>query len=220
VKAGRYVLGALLVLLLGLTFVLASPRLQGALVTSVQRQVAKVAPPRVLVIGDSLGRQTCWACRLRRNPFSIVNLAQGGVTVSQTRLQAVEAKAYRPAAVLIVAGTNDVVLLQRTPDQIAADFGAMLDQAPPRARLVVTLIPYTGFVGHRATITQANQLIAALAQARGAAVIDLNSQISRDGIRRAEYTSDGVHLTDAAYDIWAEALAKQLLGTSHSTING
>jgi lysophospholipase L1-like esterase len=161
-------------------------------------------------MGDSLGRGTCWACRLKQNPLAVVNLAQGGVTLRQVALQAPEARSFAPANLLIVAGLNDVVLTDRTLEQIAEDYRLLLDQLSPGSRSIVTLIPYTGFGSQSARITEANQAISKLALERGATVIDLNGRLARDGIRRPEYATDGVHFTDAAYRIWAADVSAAL----------
>jgi lysophospholipase L1-like esterase len=198
--------GALVVMVcaLALAPVVWSEPLRRTYVQTVQRYVARVAPPRMVLVGDSLVAQSSWG-------MGGINLAQGGLTIAQASPQASAAMAYRPGYLVVEAGINDV-LQGRTSEQIEADYDLLLSYARGRTKVVVTLIPYTSWPAHRQAITAANVVIERAARRHGAAVIDLNPLISKDGVRRAEYATDGVHLNRAAYRLWREALERQFAG--------
>ena len=59
-------------------------------------------------------------------------------------------------------------------------------------------------------ISRFNRAIAALAEAEGAEYIDLASHFLLDGEMNPALTTDGVHLTQAGYDLWAEVIAPYL----------
>ena len=60
------------------------------------------------------------------------------------------------------------------------------------------------------TITRFNEKIDELARARGMTYLDLAQLFLLDGEMNPEYTTDGVHLTKAGYDVWAGAIAEYL----------
>ena len=61
------------------------------------------------------------------------------------------------------------------------------------------------------TIIQFNNRLVKLAEERGFTYIDLNTEYLQDGAMNPAYTKDGIHLTDAAYDIWAQTISKWML---------
>ena len=60
------------------------------------------------------------------------------------------------------------------------------------------------------TIRQFNDKIQELAVSKGLTYIDLFSRLVSDGAINPDYTVDGVHLTDKAYDIWADVISPYL----------
>lgn len=59
-------------------------------------------------------------------------------------------------------------------------------------------------------ISRFNQKIAELAETEGAVYIDLASRMMLDEAMNPDYTIDGVHLSPAGYDVWADAISEYL----------
>jgi lysophospholipase L1-like esterase len=184
--------------------------MRDAYVLTVQRYIARLMPPRFVFVGDSLTAGTHWGWALARNPLSAANLAEGGTSISQISLQMGKAGNYRAEYLFVLAGTNDIVIHDRTVPQIAADFEFLLQQAPRRMRIIVTLIPYTSFAKHTEKIRAANLEIQKLADKKGAKIIDINPRISTNGLLDRDLSIDGIHLNGRAYAIWAEEILKRV----------
>jgi hypothetical protein len=145
----------------------------------IHRQIAKVAPPQFVFVGDSLTAHGNWGWTLSRNPFAVANLAEPGASINEVAVQVGRARAYHGKFLLVMAGTNDI----RQPlEQIVCDFESLLGKVPEGQRLIVTLIPYTSFRDDAGNITAANVEIKRLSGQKGADIIDINSSLSTNGI--------------------------------------
>lgn len=169
---------------------------------------SKFSPPHAVFIGDSItagGRN--WGWRLWGNPLAARNLGASGATIFQVQAQARVAASYGPQTVYVLAGTNDLLTGRGTPDEWLADYrGILAAIAECGAKPVVTLVPYTAHAEHSAAIGEFNSKLRELCQEVGAGVVDLNAVVAPDGVLLPEYTTDGVHLSEAAYGAWAGLL--------------
>jgi hypothetical protein len=69
--------------------------LRRAYLLLIDRQIAKVAPPRFVFAGDSLTANGNWGWMLARNPLSATNLAEYGASINAITVQVARARAYR-----------------------------------------------------------------------------------------------------------------------------
>jgi lysophospholipase L1-like esterase len=175
----------------------------------IDRQIAKVVPPRFVFAGDSLTAHGNWGWRLARNPLSAANLAEDGASINEVAIQVSRARAYYADFLLVMAGTNDI-LYHHGLDQIACHYRFLLEKAPPGQRLIVTLIPYMSFPEYTADIRAANFEIRRLSERKGAYIIDINAYLSTNGLLGNELTTDGVHFNERAYEIWSNEILKLL----------
>jgi lysophospholipase L1-like esterase len=74
----------------------------------------------------------------------------------------------------------------------------------------VTLIPYTSFPEYIDDIRAANSEIRRLSELKGADIIDINIQLSVNGILNKDLTTDGVHFNQRAYQIWSNEIFKRI----------
>jgi lysophospholipase L1-like esterase len=190
--------------------VIYSERLRNAYLSTVHRQVAKVIRPRFVFVGDSLTANGNWGWALAGNPFSAVNLAVNGAPIDQVALQVTRASAYVPDFLFVMAGTNDIVQFDRSVDQISERFEHLIDIAPGDLKLIVTLIPYIAAASHTDKIRAANIEISRISAKKAAAVVNLNPLIAPDGVLGSKFTTDGLHLNNLGYEIWASELRKLL----------
>src|SRR3989440_5065642 len=75
----------------------------------IDRQIAKVVPPRFVFAGDSLTANGNWGWMLARNPLSAANLAEDGASINEVAIQVSRARAYDADFLLVMAGTNDIL---------------------------------------------------------------------------------------------------------------
>jgi lysophospholipase L1-like esterase len=166
---------------------------------------AAIGPETVVLLGDSITEFGRWEDLLPDRP--VANRGFAGFTSEELVPVAAEVAVDRPRLVLVLAGTNDI----RDGHDTAwteRELGRILDElaaAGPGTTVVLqTLLPRADAV---AEIDAANRMIVDLAAARGLEVLDLHPAFDdgTGGLRPAE-TTDGLHLSPAGYERWADLL--------------
>ena len=125
--------------------------------------------------------------------------------------------ALAPAAVVILAGTNDIAgnTGPATLEEIESNLAAMteLAQANQIRVLLCSVTPVFDYpwkpgLEPAPKIVALNAWIAQYARARGATYVDYHTPLAdaRQGMR-AEYANDGVHPTEAGYRVMAAVVA-------------
>jgi len=121
-----------------------------------------------------------------------------------------------PKAILVMAGINDL-LFNYQRDQIPANIEKflkyILEKAPNCAIYVQSVCPVSEKqqTTTPAEIQSVNAELKTLAAKLGAKYLDIYPHLADEkGHIKNEYTVDGVHLSPAAYDIWAELVKKVL----------
>jgi hypothetical protein len=189
--------------------VLASGSVRLAFSEAVLRSVARIVPLKYAFVGDSLTVGCSLGWRIGAAPFEAINFARGGADIRAVGGQVGQVVALRPKFLFIAAGGNDA--LEHVPtEQIAYQFKLLLSIIPESQRVVVTLIPYASDKAITDDITAANVTISTLVTERGMAIIDLNPLLSSDGVRKPEMTSDGIHMTERACEVWERMIKAQL----------
>lgn len=121
----------------------------------------------------------------------------------------------KPKVVVVYAGDNDIAG-GKTPEKVAADFTALCEKckaAVPDAKLI--------YIGIKPSIARwklvdkvraANSQMQAIAQKHGATFVDVDKAMLGDnGEPKAElFLKDGLHMTDAGYEIWKGLLLPHL----------
>jgi lysophospholipase L1-like esterase len=172
----------------------------------------KAGPLEFVFIGDSLtagGRN--WGLRLTGNPLSARNLGANGLMIRQVADLVKTAKLYQPRHLFLMAGINDLLVAREPLPSLVEDYRELLRQAKAAsAQPIVTLVFPTTVRELAAPVAALNAELRALCAAEGVPVIDVTPTVAPDGVLLPEYTTDGVHLTEAAYDVWTAAIKRQL----------
>lgn len=149
------------------------------------------------------------------------NFGWGADTVQNIlwRLENGELDGVHPKVIVLLAGTNNVGAVApadpgRLVDEVAGGVRAIVEvmrQKAPRATIVVMGITprrdRAGGTSLMPIIGAINQRIAALARRDGIRYLDLNGRLAdREGRLVDGVTVDGLHLSLAGYQIWADAL--------------
>lgn len=178
---------------------------------------AALPPPakgeqRVVFLGDSITDGWDLAEAFPGQPY--VNRGIGAQVTAQMLLRfEQDVVALKPAAVVILGGTNDVsgFMQIETPDTILANINAMADIADARDIRVVlcALLPVNDYGENRgyltkerppATLRAVNDRLRALAAARGYAFADYAAAVMDErGLLTNAYTGDGLHPNAAGY---------------------
>ena len=168
----------------------------------------------VVFYGDSLTAGGAWG---EWYPYwTCINLGVVGDTVDglHSRIQQVEM--LQPSKCFLMIGVNNlnygtpVELTLGQYDQLLSDLAAM-GECMDLTTYVLTVLPVReGEVDYPTTnadIRLLNEGIAALADQYGMTLIDLHPLFAdADGLLKAEYSYDGLHLTELGYQAWQEAI--------------
>lgn len=194
---------------------------------------ARLAPPapgekRVVFLGDSITDLWNLAAYFPGRPY--INRGIGSQVTPQlaARFHA-DVIALEPAAVVILAGVNDVqgVLQVETPAQIEANYEAMAEMAHAHGVKVIfaSILPVNNYTPNAATVLtdrkpellrELNRWLKDYARRDGDGYIDYYSaMVDARGLARAGLVSDGIHPTPEGYRIMApiaEAEIRRVLG--------
>jgi lysophospholipase L1-like esterase len=194
---------------------------------------ARLAPPapgekRVVFLGDSITDLWDLAAYFPGRPY--INRGVGAQVTPQlvARFHA-DVIALKPAAVVILAGVNDVqnVLQVETPAQIETNYEAMAEMAHAHGVKVIfaSILPVNNYTPNAATVVadrkpellrELNRWLRAYAARDGDGYIDYYSaMVDAHGLARAGLVKDGIHPTPEGYRIMApiaEAEIRRVLG--------
>ena len=174
----------------------------------------------------------------RRNFFgwNAANFGWGADTVENIlwRVSNGELDGVNPKIIVLLAGTNNVGNAPRdgvdagVVDRVASGIGAILQvmrAKAPDATIVLTGVTprrdRSGGTSVMPTIDAINRRLESLADGRRIRFLNINGRLAgRDGALVEGVTVDGLHLSAAGYQIWADALTPiftELLGPPAST---
>lgn len=166
---------------------------------------------KILFIGGSLIEFFDWQARFPGH--EVTNLGRAGETVEGllSRVQGIIMKNPSPDMIFIMTGINNVAMEDfGFPDSYRKIIGR-LTAACPRTRIFIhSLLPTMLEWMENASIRDINLVLGKIAQEKGAAFIDLYREFTdTHGMPVNAYLlPDGVHLSDAGYAAWAEAVEK------------
>lgn len=176
-------------------------------------EVAAKAPINsgTILIGDSITE--AWMRQRQEDfyPFSLPVRNHGvGWDVTEgavSRLPLIDSSS--PDQIFIKIGTNDISLgvpLPEMTENFDRLLSSLVEQEPQAQLYVQSVLPREADKLSR--IATVNNMQAAAAKKYGAIYIDLTPVFgAEDGTLNAELTSDGLHLNDKGYSVWARELS-------------
>lgn len=173
-------------------------------------------PPRrpidsdsVVMLGDSITAGGDWDDLV--DGQTLVNQGYPGYTTAQLLPVATAVAAEGPDTVFVLTGTNDVrdgLPPMRTVDGLAEMIDVFAETSPQTHLVIQTVLPRSATA---AEIVATNAAIVEFADQRGIEVLDLYPEFDdgRGGLRTAA-TTDGWHLSEAGYELWAGLIEARL----------
>lgn len=202
---GWLVHSALILCSVGFVALLASETVRAAAKLAAQRAIAKIYPPELALIGDSLAERCSWH-GLGSGPFAVVNLATGGAVLRQMVPQADDARRMGAPTVVVSGGTNDLVIDRAPASVVAFNFAILMRALEQVPRKIVTLVPYTSNPALNQNHDAANTELRRIAAEMNADVIDINAATAQDGLLKPEMTDDGLHFNSRGCAAWLAAV--------------
>jgi hypothetical protein len=190
-------LGASLLVNLLLVPVLVNRHLAFVYTQTLAHWKSKLIPPDAVYIGDSL---TAGGRGFNRE--TDINLGSNGLMTYQIASLLPTAKAYKPNHIVVMAGTNDAIRGAIDETEIRKLWTDICSDP----RIVVVLAPQSRSANLNERLQGLNVISKSVCEAQKRPIISLDALAGSDGLIKQEYTIDGVHLTDAGYEIWRAKL--------------
>ena len=160
----------------------------------------------IVMLGNSITEGAQWSDLLARSDVANRGIGSDNTYGYLHRMQFVTR--LRPRVCFIMGGINDLYA-GFTPETVVRNVSAILDTL--RAFGIIPVVQSTLFASpkwHSAReknilVGSVNDLLRSVCMARGVPFLDLNRHLSADSLLRDEYTTDGIHLSPAAYSLWA-----------------
>ncbi len=181
-----------------------------------KRKVASMAPTEILFVGDSITED--WAGTgietwRRRFAGRALNLGVAGDRTQSIlwRLQNGQLACTTSRWAVVLAGTNNLSDKDDDDDVaegVAAVVHYLLDQCPSIRVIVMGILPREP-ISYLGSIRRVNEHLAKLDNGDTIRYLDLGPRfLTSDGLPRRALLPDGLHLSAAAYEIWADALSR------------
>lgn len=176
---------------------------------------AQVGRVETIVIGDSIVEQADLGDLC--GDGAVLNAGVSGARAQDITLLMGELSAERrPKRVIIAVGINDTAKHRITPDgEFDRSYGALLETAKAGSdRVAVALVSPTTDAGphgagyfDKAAAKRFDAIIARLAKAHGAKVIDIGDRLGASGgVLPDALSADGPHLKPNGYALWKSAI--------------
>lgn len=169
---------------------------------------ARFGKTEIVFIGDSLTREGgVWERRLGSPLLSTRNLGHSALYVEQLKYQAHLAVASGATTAYVMGGTNDAQRPTASVGETHAhyvDVLRILEDGGIQPVIQSTL--FRGDGKYAEFISGLNDRLREHARKRGFAYIDLNAKLAPNGTLEIAYSRDGIHLTEAGYQVWADLL--------------
>jgi len=160
----------------------------------------------IVFLGNSITFAGDWNALLGRD--SIVNQGIGGDNTLGMLHRLEYVYRLHPKLCFVMAGINDIyedVAVER----IFKNYTQIIDTI--RSKHIIPIIQSTLFVnpkwkraeGKNQEVKKLNALLLGYCTANNIMFVDLNASLSVGGMLNDQYTTDGVHLTPAAYSVWS-----------------
>ncbi len=168
----------------------------------------------IVMLGNSMIAHGDWTRLTGR--CDIANLGIGGQTVADLQLRLDNVLVHRPKHCFIEAGINDIYRGVSYPQYISRLKELAEAVQDKGIRVTVFHILYTapafpGYAQLNSKVTIYNRGIDSLAAQLNFDVLDMNEQLSDDGVLLQQYAlDDGLHLNEGGYAIWGTELNKYL----------
>jgi lysophospholipase L1-like esterase len=165
--------------------------------------------PTLLFLGDSLAAGYDWQARIPAQ--QVVNLATPGSTTRDlwATLPSLKGEIDPPDIIMVAIGTNDLLAGDLDFFTPLKEILVRLRHDYPRAEILVSsLFPLSLPYLASGTLPAINRRIEELATQTGCCYLDMHHRLASAGDQI--FQADGVHITAAAYEIWARALLEHI----------
>lgn len=163
---------------------------------------------RLLFLGDSLLADFNWQERITH--FEVLNLSILGETAQGllSRLPAVLQQITDPDIVLIITGTNNLLMEDYFYIDAIREIVVQLSRFYPTAEIILnSLFPLRIPWLNQAEIKRINKEVEALSLKSGCCFLDVYNKFNN---RPELFQADGIHFTESGYNLWARSILEYI----------
>ena len=156
----------------------------------------------IIMLGDSLTARGEWKALFELD--SVMNLGIDGETTKDIANRIDTVLSIHPKFVFIMAGINDMNY-SISVDDIFDNYKFIIDALLAHGiKVIVQATLYTTMKAMNKKVTQLNIRLHAYCEAHHIEYVDMNPNFMDDaGLLREDLTTDGLHLSQLAYKVWA-----------------
>jgi hypothetical protein len=165
---------------------------------------ARLGSPEIVFIGDSITLGGgIWAFHIGAYNFNVWNYGHGGLTTHQIQCYAKKASQKGFHYAFVMAGINDEDKTVEGADKSFADYKVIIQTLlDGRVTPIIQLTLYRENEKLPEFVDRLNELLINYSRKLDLKVIDLNTVLAPKKSLLPKYSSDGVHLTEVAYEVW------------------
>ena len=165
----------------------------------------------IAMLGNSLTAYADWNALLGRD--DVQNFGIADFTVKQLSWLLADWVIKSKPALCFINGGQEDIMLGVPLERIAADYSMILDSLQHNGIEPVvqsTLLSWDN-TEINSQVVKLNQLLKALCFKKNISFINLNTVLSDNGRLQPQLTTDGIHLNNKGYELWAIMLKDYLL---------
>lgn len=177
-----------------------------------QHLAPRFGTPRIAFIGDSITEEgRMWGLRIGEYNFDVWNFGHGGLTTRQLQHYAKKVANYKSKYAFVMAGINDLDAEIFSASSSFNDYKVLIETlVEAGTKPIVQLTLYRERETNPEFIDELNSLLRKYTLERELPIIDLNPLLCPEKSLLPIYSKDGVHLTPAAYRVWAKEVRRIL----------
>jgi len=172
-------------------------------------ELSRVTKADIVFLGNSITQGGNWSELLGRE--RVVNRGIGGDNIPGILNRLNQVYSLNPKICFVMAGINDLYT-DAPVEEIFVRYMQLIDSL--RSHKIIPVVQSTLHVNPKwkraveknAEVAKLNEMLERYADDISVPYINLNALLSTNGVLQDQYTSDGIHLTAAAYGIWRDAL--------------
>lgn len=182
---------------------------------ALQESIPKV-DNAIVMLGNSLTEQGSWAEYFPGK--DVLNRGIGGDIIAGMVDRLPDILDNKPAKIFITAGVNDILFFDITNEEFEAGYAQIFEiirkESPASEIFLGGLLPVNDTVkpdsefleNKNGKIAAFNELVKHIAVEYRATYIDIRPHMLNGEQLNANYTTDGIHLNEKGYLIWAKVL--------------
>lgn len=171
----------------------------------------------VAFFGNSITWASNFETLFKEDSLLIIELGYPGDNIEGMIRRMDMLQSCNPHKIFIMAGING--LNHQTPDQFSTLYEQLIDSVQtriPKAKLYLeSILPVNNRmkegIATNEQILIANKCIQKIAKAHNAQYVDLHRLYYKNGEMSERFTTDGLHLKQEAYKLWAKEIHKYVI---------